>query len=419
MSFKSMGTAKLTLRACMQLEQAKRCSFLIALSQSTEGSIGFEKRGLKVATKIFPTRGKKMWWLTADDLTHAPEDLRKGLNLSLAALKTNKLDIYYLHVPDRNVPYEDTLREINKMHTEGLFARFGLSNFPAWEVAQICEICKRNGWVMPTVYQGLYNAQHRVVEAELVPLYVYNPLAGGFLTSRYTRDQREFEFSDRYNPERAHAQHQRARFWSEANFAALDLLRAAVAAHGITESEAALRWLAHHSAIKKEFGDAVIVGAAGKKHLEENLEALDKGPLSADIVAALDAGWEQARTRPLTLLPASLHRIHTFLIAPPHCGSTTRCVHRGRLALVYAHTSPQVMSAVIETYVSRFKPRASVPRTISPPSPLRHRPPPTFQQRRNKNRNHKERTHPNAPKRHDHRCRLYFFTFAIVHPNLV
>ncbi|KAJ6487775.1 NADP-dependent oxidoreductase domain-containing protein, partial [Mycena sanguinolenta] len=282
--------------------------YMNGTSEGMLGVLGWQERGLKVSTKIMPTKGRNMSWLTSDILTHAPADIRAGLKLSLAALKTDKIDIYYLHAPDRSVPYEETLRELNKIYTEGTFARLGLSNYPAWEVAQICEICKRNGWVMPTVYQGIYNAQHRAVEAELIPclraygisFYVYNPLAGGFLTSRYTRDQTEFDFSDRFNPDRSYAAHSRRLFWSEANFKALDFLRAAIASYGITESEAALRWLAHHSVLKKELGDAVILGAAGKKHLEDNLEALDKGPLPADVVAALDAGWEETRTRPQT-----------------------------------------------------------------------------------------------------------------------
>jgi aflatoxin B1 aldehyde reductase len=60
----------------------------------------------------------------------------------------------------------------------------------AWEVAQICEICDRNGWIKPSVYQGIYNAIHRAVEPELFPclrhygmaFYNYNPLAGGVHT---------------------------------------------------------------------------------------------------------------------------------------------------------------------------------------------------------------------------------------------
>ncbi|KAJ7464705.1 NADP-dependent oxidoreductase domain-containing protein [Mycena galericulata] len=268
--------------------------------------VGYQERGLKVSTKLYPTKGRGMGWIISDELSHSPTDLRTGLKQSLAALKTDKLDILYLHSPDRSVPYEDTLREINKIYTEGTFERFGLSNYPAWEVAQICEMSKRNGWVLPTVYQGMYNAQHRGVESELFPclraygisFYAYNPLAGGFLTSRYTREQTNFDHGDRFNPERKYAQYQRMRYWNEPNFKALDLLRPVLGQHGITESEAALQWLANHSALKKEFGDAVIVGASNPKHLEENLAALDKGPLPADVLAALDAGWEQTRALP-------------------------------------------------------------------------------------------------------------------------
>ncbi|KAJ7614643.1 NADP-dependent oxidoreductase domain-containing protein [Mycena polygramma] len=188
------------------------------------GAIGWQERGLQMKTKVLATKGKGMGWATPDELTHSPADLRKAINASLAALKADKIHIYYLHAPDRSVPYEDTLREINKMHSEGHFERLGLSNYPAWEVAQICEVCKRNGWIQPTVYQS------------------------GTETN-----------------------------WNDANFKALDILRAAIAPHGLTESEAALRWLAHHSVLKKEFGDAVIVGAGGQKHFEENLDALDAG----------------------------------------------------------------------------------------------------------------------------------------------
>ncbi|KAF7364803.1 putative aldo keto reductase protein [Mycena venus] len=263
------------------------------------GAVDWQKRGIKMETKFYPTKGKGMSWLFAEDLTHSPADLRKALKDSLAALKTDKLYMFYLHAPDRTVPFEDTLREVNNIYTEGVFERFGLSNFQSWEVAQICEICKRNGWVMPTVYQGLYNAQHRLVEAELIPCLRAYGIAGGFLTSRYKRDQIAFDDGERFDPSRKQGQLHRLRYWNEPNFKALDLLRPAIAPHGISESEAALRWLAHHSVLKKEFGDAVIVGASSTKHLEENLEALDKGPLPADVVEALDAGWEQTRALPL------------------------------------------------------------------------------------------------------------------------
>jgi aflatoxin B1 aldehyde reductase len=98
--------------------------------------------------------------------------------------------------PDQTIPYEVTLKAVTDLYIEGYFKRFAISNYMAWEVAQICEICKANGYVMPSVYQGVYNALHRSVEPELFPclrkydmaFYNYNHLTGSYLTSRYQRD---------------------------------------------------------------------------------------------------------------------------------------------------------------------------------------------------------------------------------------
>ncbi|KAJ7650790.1 NADP-dependent oxidoreductase domain-containing protein [Roridomyces roridus] len=262
------------------------------------GAIGWQDRGLKIATKLYPTKGKNMSWIFKEEFTHSPADLRKGLKDSLAALKASKIDLFYLHAPDRSVPYEETLREINKMYSEGLFERFGLSNYPAWEVAQICEICTHNGWILPSVYQGRYNAFHRGIEPELIPcLRARHQLLPGFLTSRYTRSKpaSDFGVQDRYHPEKPWSFLERDKYWNEPHFAALDVLRPVIAVHGMSESEAALRWLAHHSALKNELGDKVILGVSGKGHLEENLVALEKGPLPADVVQALEKGWEYTR----------------------------------------------------------------------------------------------------------------------------
>ncbi|KAJ7463179.1 NADP-dependent oxidoreductase domain-containing protein [Mycena latifolia] len=275
-------------------------------SEEYLGAVGWQKRGIKMATKLYPTKGQNLGWLSSDELSHSPADLRKGLNASLAALKTDKIDIFYLHRPDRSVPIEDTLGEVNKMHAEGVFERFGLSNFMAWEVARICEICKANGWVVPSVYQGVYNTLQRSVEAELMPclrayglsFYAFHPLAAGLLTGRYTRDQTVFAADARLDPTHLMGKMLQGRYWNDANFTALEILRPTLAPHGITESAAALRWLTHHSGLKKECGDAIIVGAGSAAHLEENLQALEKGPLPADVVDALDAGWEHTRALP-------------------------------------------------------------------------------------------------------------------------
>jgi aflatoxin B1 aldehyde reductase len=237
--------------------------------------------------------------------THSAEDLREALKRSLASLQADKIDMWYLHAPDRNTPYEVTLREVNNLYKQGYFKRFGISNYMSWEVAQICEICDRNGWIKPTAYQGIYNALHRSVEAELFPclrkyglaFYEFNPLGGGYLTSRYHRGMMDAEVEEgsRFDPKRNQGRSYRARYWNEAYFDALDILRPVAKKHGLSEAECALRWMTHHSLLKREYGDAIIIGASSAPQLEENLQNLEKGPLPEELVKALDEGWERVK----------------------------------------------------------------------------------------------------------------------------
>ncbi|PQE07671.1 hypothetical protein CJF31_00007448 [Rutstroemia sp. NJR-2017a BVV2] len=260
----------------------------------------WQSRGLIMQTKLYPTKGKGMDWLTTEQWTHSAADVRAGFEASMKALQTDRVEMFYLHGPDRNTPFEETLSEINKLHQEGKFDRFGLSNFQSWEVARICDIAEKNGWVKPSVYQGLYNAYQRSVEAELIPclrhygiaLYAFQPLAGGFLTSKYHRDQKSYEPNSRFDPNKPQGKMHHGRYMNDRSFQALeDFLRPVIKKHGLTEAECGLRWMMHHSALKNEFGDAVIVGASSAAQLEENLRDLEKGPLPEDVLNALDAGW--------------------------------------------------------------------------------------------------------------------------------
>ncbi|ESZ95668.1 aflatoxin B1-aldehyde reductase [Sclerotinia borealis F-4128] len=263
--------------------------------------VDWQSRGLIMQTKLYPTKGKGMSWLTSEEYTLSPADVRRGFEASMKALNTDRVEMFYLHGPDRNTPLEETLSEINKLHQEGRFDRFGISYFASWEVAQICDIAEKNGWIKPSVYQGLYNTFNRSVEAELIPclrhygiaLYACQPLAGGFLTSKYHREQTEYETNSRFDPSKPQGKLHHSRYMNERNLYALeDLLRPVIKKHGLTEAECGLRWAAHHSFMKKELGDGVIVGASSPKQLEDNLTDLEKGRLPDDVVEALEEGWK-------------------------------------------------------------------------------------------------------------------------------
>jgi aflatoxin B1 aldehyde reductase len=184
-------------------------------SEEYLGQLKLKERGIVLDTKLSPN---KRFQSPTLGYNHSPADVRRGLLDSLKALNTDKFDMWYLHAPDRTTPYEDTLREVNKLYEEGYFRRFGISNYAAWEVAQIVEICIRNGWKRPDVYQGVYNALHRGVEPELFPclryygiaFYQFNPVAGGFLTDRYQRESSQIEAGSRFDPNRTQGKSYRA-----------------------------------------------------------------------------------------------------------------------------------------------------------------------------------------------------------------
>ncbi|KAH8799778.1 NADP-dependent oxidoreductase domain-containing protein [Xylogone sp. PMI_703] len=275
------------------------------------GQLNLQDRGLIVDTKLSPIKRFPAFAsaFTIPTYTHEPHDLKPGVLDSLKALKTDKVDLWYLHAPDHATPYEDTLREVNNIYKEGYFRRLGICNYSAWEVAQICEICIRNGWKKPDVYQGVYNALHRGIEDELIPclrhygieFYAYNPLAGGFLTDRYQREGSDrSNTGERFDPKSFQGTAYRQRYWNDAYFDALDIIRPLAKKLGMTTAEAALRWANHHSAMKKKYGDAVIIGASSAMQLEENLTSLDKGPLPEEMVKAFDEGWKI--TKPIAKL---------------------------------------------------------------------------------------------------------------------
>lgn len=195
------------------------------------------------------------------------------------------------------MPYEETLEAANELYKAGYFKRFGICNYPAWEVAYICELCERNGWKKPDVYQGVYSALQRSVESELFPclrkygisFYGFSPLAGGILTDKYNRETLEYKEGSRFDPKsKASA---RKQYWKDAYFDALDIIRPVAQKLGITTAEAAGRWVTYHSLLDKDLGDTTLVGASSAEQLEANLTGLEKGPLPEEMVKAFDEGW--------------------------------------------------------------------------------------------------------------------------------
>ncbi|OTB07510.1 hypothetical protein M426DRAFT_71632 [Hypoxylon sp. CI-4A] len=253
----------------------------------------WKERGLQIATKVYPTQPG----------IHSADKLKSTFETSLRELGTDSVDIFYLHAPDRTVPFSETIKAADDLYKEGKFRHLGLSNYAAWEVAEIWNIANERGYVKPTVYQAMYNAITRGIEAELIPscrkygidIIIYNPLAGGVFSGKYKSPEipNEGRFSATNDKQ---GKMYRERFFKDATFEALRHIEPVVQKHNLTLVETAFRWVVHHGLLKingsKDGGnDGILVGVSSQKQLEDNLRDIYKGPLPDEVVKALDEAW--------------------------------------------------------------------------------------------------------------------------------
>ena len=242
------------------------------------------KRSYRIATKVNPRITGKL----------DAEAAFMQVNESLDRMNLKSVDTVYLHFPDPATPVVSVLEAMAALHDQNKFTELGLSNFPAWMVADVWHICDRRGWVKPTVYEGIYNPLTRKAETELnaclnnfgMRFYAYNPLAGGLLSGRYEC------FEDKPTDGRfTHRPNYQNRYWKKSYFDAVDVIKAACEKQGITIIEATYRWLIYHSMLDARRGDAVLIGASKLNHLLQNMEAVKAGPLPEDVVSAIETAW--------------------------------------------------------------------------------------------------------------------------------
>ena len=172
-----------------------------------------------------------------------------------------------------------------------------MSNYTAEEVEEIVKIAKENNYVLPSVYQGNYNAITRNNEDKLFPLlrrekisfYAYSPSAGGFFVQKL--DVKPTSGS-RWDPETYIGKIYNGLYGKPSYYNALERVSAVAEKYKLEKIEAALRWVYFHSLLKPEHGDAVILGASKLSQLESNLSYISKGPLPEEVVSVFEDIWK-------------------------------------------------------------------------------------------------------------------------------
>nr|WP_272213020.1 aldo/keto reductase [Marinicella sp. W31]MDC2878958.1 aldo/keto reductase [Marinicella sp. W31] len=204
------------------------------------------------------------------------KNLVEALDASLVRLGVEQVDLYQLHAFDALTPLEETLRFLDDAISSGKIAYYGFSNFIGWQLTKAVWIAKSNGFAAPVTLQPQYNLLARGIEHEIVPacqdagmgLLPWSPLAGGWLSGKYKRDQMPTGATRLgENPERGMEAYDKHNAKS-VTWEVLGALEDIAGAHNASMAEVALAWLAAQPAVT-----SVIVGARTQAQLADNLGA--------------------------------------------------------------------------------------------------------------------------------------------------
>jgi len=239
---------------------------------------------LVIATKV---RGKMGKGPNDEGLSRV--HIIQAVEASLRRLGTDYIDLYQTHWPDKGTPIEETLSAMDDLVRQGKVRYIGASNTKAWELMQALWAADKYNFVRYDTLQPHYNLIERAeFEAELrdvcmaygLGVIPYSPLAGGFLTGKYRKDQP--------SPDSRRAKGlQHAMI--EKNFSLIDKMDEIGKVHNATVSQVALAWLLADPVITSP-----IIGATSPEQLEENLGALEV-KLTKKEKQALDdmTAWEE------------------------------------------------------------------------------------------------------------------------------
>jgi aryl-alcohol dehydrogenase-like predicted oxidoreductase len=256
--------------------------------------LGVKREDVIVATKV---RGRMGQGPNAVGLSRG--HILDEIAASLKRLGLEYVDLYQIHGFDPVTPLEETLRALDNCVERGLVRTIGCSNLAAWQIMKTLAISGKHGWARFETVQAYYSIAGRELEREILPLVedqglgvmVWSPLAGGFLSGKYTREKRAGSESRRRVFDFPPVDKERA-------YDIIEAMEKVAKSHETSVARVALAWLLQRKGVM-----SVIVGAKAVEQLDDNLAAVDL-TLTPEEVAALDAisalkaeypGWMLAR----------------------------------------------------------------------------------------------------------------------------
>lgn len=198
--------------------------------------------------------------------------LRMEVEASLKRLKTDRIDLFYLHGFDPNTALEETMRTLDDLVREGKILSVGVSNFAAWQVMKAQGIAKSNGYSPIQVIQPMYSLIKRQVEVEILPMaqsesisvVPYSPLGAGVLTGKYVKKESD-DGGSRLKESSMYAKRYSEDWYQETARSFVEVANEM----GVRPAALAIAWVAAHPGVT-----APILGARHVGQLSQSLEAL-------------------------------------------------------------------------------------------------------------------------------------------------
>ncbi|MDX9975545.1 MAG: aldo/keto reductase [FCB group bacterium] len=226
--------------------------------------MGTRREGIVLASKVhFPTGDG------INDRGSSRRHIVLSVEESLKRLRTDRLDILYLHHWDENTAIEESLTALNLLVNQGKVLYVGVSNFAAWQIVKALAAAERRGFAPVSVIQPMYNLLKRQAEVEILPMALseglavcpYSPMGGGYLSGKYQAGE-----SGRMT---TNAMYQ-SRYGDPVYRDIGDRFVAYAREHGYAPAALAVAWVLNHPAIT-----APIVGARSVAQFNETLACLD------------------------------------------------------------------------------------------------------------------------------------------------
>jgi aryl-alcohol dehydrogenase-like predicted oxidoreductase len=217
------------------------------------------------------------------------KNIYQSLEASLRRLQTDYIDLYWLHAWDTVTPVEEVLATMNDLVREGKIRYYGFSDTPAWYVARAQTLAEKEGKERLIALQLEYSLVERNIEREHIPaaqelgiaVCPWSPLAGGFLTGKYTREGNSGKGVGRLETTKASGNPAFEKF-SERNWKISDALLAVAKQINKPPAQVALHWVITQPGVT-----STIIGATKISQLNDNLQAAEIS-ISPDLRKRLD-----------------------------------------------------------------------------------------------------------------------------------